>query len=196
MNIKVLVINKEEDIPFLLKLDKRHLGSMKRLLFISFLFFVLVNISHAQKEKYQSLFIYNFTKYIKWPDSYNSGKFVIGVIGDSPILESIKSMANSKKKTMGGSVIVVKIYGSVDEIDDCNILFVSKNVVNILSQIDNHIATKPILIITDSPGMANQGSVINFVETEGKIKFELNESKASSRGLIVSSSLAGLAILI
>lgn len=169
---------------------------MKRLLFISFLFFVLVNISHAQKEKYQSLFIYNFTKYIKWPDSYNSGKFVIGVIGDSPILESIKSMANSKKKTMGGSVIVVKIYGSVDEIDDCNILFVSKNVVNILSQIDNHIATKPILIITDSPGMANQGSVINFVETEGKIKFELNESKASSRGLIVSSSLAGLAILI
>lgn len=185
-----------KDINNFLKLDKRHLGSMKKILLTSFLFFVLANTCFAQKEKYQSLFIYNFSKYIKWPDSYNSGKFVIGVIGDSPIIESIKSMANSKKTTKTGSVIEVKIYGSVDEIDDCNILFVSKNVVNDLGQIDSQIATKPILIITDSPGMATQGSVINFVETDGKIKFELNESKASSHGLVVSGSLSSLAILI
>lgn len=168
---------------------------MKRFLLFSLLFFVIVISTNAQKEKFQSLFIYNFTKYIKWPESYNNGKFVIGVIGDSPIINSINSMASSRK-TKDGVAIEVKSYGSVNEIDDCNILFVSKNVIEKLSQIVTQVASKPVLIITDMPGMATQGSMINFVETEGKMKFELNATKASSKGLIVSGSLASVAILI
>jgi hypothetical protein len=169
---------------------------MRRTLLLIFLFTLIFSTSYAQKEKYQSLFIYNFTKYIKWPDSYNSGKFVIGVIGKSNILESLNAMASSKKKTVNDAVIEVKIYGSVDEIGNCNILFVTENVVDILGQIENQTADKPILIITETPGMATKGSVINFVENNGKIKFELNQSKASSLGLVVSGSLASLAILI
>ena len=169
---------------------------MKKILLLFLLVLVFFNTSIAQKDKYQSLFIYNFTKYIKWPDSYNSGKFVIGVIGNSEVVESIESMAASKKKTGNGAIIEVKKYASVDEIDNCNILFVSQNVIDDFEQIVNHTGTKPILIITDTPGMATQGSIINFVELSGKIKFELNKSKAASRGLLIASSLTSLAILI
>ena len=169
---------------------------MKKILLLFLLVLVFFNTSIAQKDKYQSLFIYNFTKYIKWPDSYNSGKFVIGVIGNSNVVESIKSMAASKKKTGNGSVIEVKKYASVDEIDNCNILFVSQNVIDNFEQIVIRTGSKPILIITDTPGMATQGSIINFVEQSGKIKFELNKSNAISRGLMVASSLTSLAIVI
>lgn len=169
---------------------------MKRILLLSSLFFLIISTSNGQKEKYQSLFIYNFTKYIKWPDSYNSGKFVIGVYGDSPIIESLNSMALSKKMTGSGAVIEVKKYSNINEIGDCNILFVSENAITDLGQIDTYSASKPILIVTESPGMATQGSVINFVETDGKMKFELNASKASNRGLVVSTSLTNLAIII
>lgn len=156
----------------------------------------IVSVNHAQKEKYQSLFIYNFTKYIKWPDSYNSDKFVIGVLGNSAIFTSLSEMALAKKKTGNGLVIEVKKYSSVDEIDGCNILFVSENAIDNLGQIDSRTSTKPILVVSDSPGMATKGSVINFVELDGKMKFELNESKAFGKGLIVSGSLISLAILI
>ncbi len=105
-------------------------------------------------------------------------------------------MATSKKKTKDGAAIEVKYYGSVNEIDDCNILFVSENVIGELSKITTQVASKPVLIITDMPGMATQGAIINFVETDGKMKFELNATKASSQGLIVSGSLASVAILI
>lgn len=169
---------------------------MKRILLLSLLFFLAINTSIGQKGKYQSLFIYNFTKYIKWPDSYNTGKFVIGVFGDSPIIPSIKSMTSAKKMTGSGAVFEVRLYRTVDEIDDCNILIVSENSVEQLDKIDAHLASKPVLIITDSPGMATKGSIINFVEQEGKIKFELNMAKASSHGLIVSGSLTSLAIVI
>ena len=87
---------------------------MKKILLLFLLVLVFFNTSIAQKDKYQSLFIYNFTKYIKWPDSYNSGKFVIGVIGNSEVVESIKSMAASKKKSGNGAVIEVKQYATID----------------------------------------------------------------------------------
>lgn len=184
-----------ERIPFF-KLYNRRLANMKRIILLFLIFFAVLNTTYAQKEKYQSLFIYNFTKYIKWPDSYNSDKFIIGVIGDSDILESLNSMASSKKKTATGKEMQVKKYSSVSEIDDCHILFVSESVASDLGQIVNNTSSKPILIITDSPGLATQGSIINFIEKDGKIKFELNEAKASGRGLIVSGSLTSLAILI
>ena len=115
---------------------------MKKILLIFFLMMAIVSISHAQKEKYQSLFIYNFTKYIKWPDSYNSDKFVIGVLGDSEILTSLNVMALSKKKTGNGQILEVKKYSSVDEIDECNILFVSESAIDNIGQIEAISKTK------------------------------------------------------
>jgi len=152
--------------------------------------------SYGQKEKYQSLFIYNFTKYIKWPESYNSEKFIIAVLGNSEVLESLNSMASAKKKTSSGQVIEIRKYNTLLDIGDCNILFVSENTSGDIRQIESNTSSKPILIITDTPGLATQGSIINFIETDGKIKFELNQSKASKRGLKVSASLTSLAILI
>jgi hypothetical protein len=169
---------------------------MKRIILIFFSFVVMSNTSFAQKEKYESLFIYNFTKYIKWPDSYNPGKFVIGVLGNSNIFESLESMANSKKKTGSGAEIEVVKYKSMGDIGVCNMLFVSDDVISSLPEIVEMTATNPILLITDTPGMASQGAVINFVEKDGKIKFELNEANATNRNLVVSGSLISLAIII
>jgi hypothetical protein len=45
--------------------------------------------------KIHSLFMYKFTQYIEWPA--NSGDFVIGVIGNSPIISELESIAATKK---------------------------------------------------------------------------------------------------
>jgi hypothetical protein len=105
-------------------------------------------------------------------------------------------MAASKKQTTSGATIEIKKYNSVDEIGVCHILFISENSVDKLGQIETKTAGKPVLLITDTPGMATQGAVINFIEKDGKIKFELNESQAGKRNLVVSSSLTSLAIII
>ncbi len=149
----------------------------------------------AQKEKFQSIFIYNFTKYIKWPDSYNSGNFEITVLGNSSIFESLKQMAAQKAQT-NGKAIHVKKANDMSEIGDAHVLFISENQLTQMDQIISSTSGKPILIITEKPGMGVRGATINFIEKDSKIKFELNQDNAESRGLKVSSSLAGLAILI
>jgi hypothetical protein len=148
----------------------------------------------AQKEKFHSIFIYNFSKYVKWPDGQSSGKFVIGVFGSSSIKKDLEAMASTKK--VNGITIEVKQFDSTAGIDECNILYVSSSESDRMTEIIQATNSKPVLLVTDKPGLAKKGAAINFVEQEGKVKFELNQQNAESRGLKVSGSLSSLAIIV
>ena len=155
----------------------------------------VINSASAQKTKYQSIFIYNFSKYIKWPENYNQGKFVIGVLGETELYKDLLTMASAKKET-NGLTMEVKLFKTIENISDCNLLFLSDQFCDQIGKVKDVVSGKPILIMTDKKGMAKNGAIINFVEDAGKIKFELNQSAADQLGLIISSSLANLAILV
>lgn len=148
----------------------------------------------AQKEKYHSIFIYNFSRYVKWPDAQSSGNFVIGVFGKSAIQKDLETMATTKRAN--GMSIEIKNFSSIKEIQDCHILYVSTSESDKMEQVVSSTQNQSILIVTDNPGLAQQGAAINFVEVDGKIKFELNQQNAEVRGLKVAGSLASLAILV
>lgn len=159
------------------------------------LFFISVQTASAQKEKYHSIFIYNFSKYIKWPENQIKDKFVIGVLGDSPIVNDLKNMAAAKKE-VNGAPIEIQQYNSAAEIGDCHILYIPSEQSGELAHISSSLERKSVLVVTDNPGMTEEGSVVNFIEIEGKIRFELNQSAAETRGLKIATSLLNLAILV
>ena len=148
----------------------------------------------AQKEKYHSIFIYNFSRYVKWPDAQSSGIFVIGVLGKSAIQKDLETMATTKRAN--GMSIEIKNFSSIEEIQNCHILYVSTSESDKMEHVVSSTQNQSILIVTDNPGLAQKGAAINFVEVDGKIKFELNQQNAEVRGLKVAGSLASLAILV
>jgi len=148
----------------------------------------------AQKERFHSIFLYNFSKYVKWPEGSGSGNFVIGVFGSSPIEKDLKAMVASKK--VNGNPIEIKRFSTTSEIANCHILYVSASQSGRLDEIIDATKDKAVLLVTDKPGLAKKGAAINFVEKEGKIKFELNQTNAEARGLKVAGSLASLAIVV
>jgi hypothetical protein len=164
--------------------------------FIPVLFVVLsaFNTTDAQDYKFHSVFMYNFTKYIQWPTSYQSGDFVIGVLGDSPIIESLEKMAESK--TVGAQKFSIVRYKSVDEINKCHMLFIPSNRSKQLKDALNKVNGQSTLVITEKNGLGVEGSCINFVLVDGKWKFELNKPATEKNNLKVSGDLAKLAILI
>lgn len=103
-------------------------------------------------------------------------------------------MASSKK--VNGKSIEIAEFDANSDIENCHILYVSATESDQLRKIIEETQNTPVLIITDTPGLATQGAAINFVEVDGKIKFELNQKTAESKGLKVSSSLSSLAILV
>jgi YfiR/HmsC-like len=167
---------------------------MKTVYKIRFSFLILLFLSvgsiNAQQEKYLAAFIYQFTNYINWPT--NSREFIIGVIGNSPVTAHLQQLAKEKK--VGSSTIVIKEWASAADIGTCNIVFVPESQKGNLAAIKGKVENKPVLIITETPGLAKSGAGISFVKQEGKIKFEINKTSLGKVGVLTSIDLERLAL--
>ena len=167
---------------------------MKKLYLVS-IFFLLVIFASAQKSNmFKALFIYNFAKNIDWPSSYNTNKFVIGVYGNSEIINELNKI--SKKKKVKNKTIIVKKINSIASISKINILYVPASKSSQITKIFIKTRNKPILVITDKPSIGKKESCINFVRIKGDLKFEINKLNIQKQSLKISDPLLKLGILI
>ncbi|UII25268.1 YfiR family protein [Fulvivirga maritima] len=166
---------------------------MRRLFFL--LSLLSINfVGFAQNYQLHAVYIYSFIRYVQWPSSTEEGDFVIGIVGDSPIMAELERMAAAKKA--GTRDIQVKKYTNLNGLDNADIVFISKDYTDDISGILNKIGSAHTLLITEKEGLGVQGSNINFVKKNGKLAFELNRSAMDRADLKVSSELTRLAILI
>lgn len=142
--------------------------------------------------KFHTVFIYNFTKYIKWPDDAPAGNFVIGVLGKSSIVDPLKEMAASK--TVNGKPIEVRVFNSVEEVKGCHMLFIPSDRSKELAAVRSKTSTSPVLLISEKSGLAQQGSDINFIMSDGRWKFEVNQASTEMHRLKVSQELIKFAL--
>lgn len=153
--------------------------------------------------KIKSVFIYNFTLYIDWPDAYKSGKFVVGILADNSnkkltnaMYTELQNMARTKKA--GTQPFQIELFSSVNDISKCHIVYMPEGVSNKLSQVIKRIDSKNYhtLIVTDKEGLAKKGAAVNFVRVESRQKFELNEKNAKKYGLKLAAKFKNLAIIV
>jgi hypothetical protein len=169
---------------------------LKKILFLLSLCFFAGSVeaqSVVQEENLKAAFIYNFTKYIDWSDYNNSGVFIIGVIGPSPIIMSLNEIA--KTNTVNNKRIIIKLYNKPEDIEYCNILFIpEKNPYPLQSILDK--INKGTLTISEENGFAKQGTAFNFVVKNDKLKFETNLKALYLADLKAGSQLLKLAIIV
>ena len=145
--------------------------------------------------KIKATFIYNFTKYIDWPEKYKQGNFVIGVLGTTTFYNDLTALL--AKKSVGDQNFEVKSYTTSESVSSvCHILFIPAENSGMLPDVLKKLKGKSTLIVTEKPGMAKQGSGINFVVDNNKQRFELNKNNVEKYSLKVSSTLSALAIAV
>jgi len=148
---------------------------------------------NASNTKIKATFLYNFTKYIDWPEKYKEGNFVIGVLGTSTFYNDLTTLLSTK--TVGNQKFEIKSYTNVESVAGvCHILFVPIENSAMLPDILKKMKGKSTLIVTEKSGLAKQGSAINFVVENNKQRFELNKSNIEKYNLKVSSTLEALAV--
>jgi len=170
---------------------------MKRV--VSFLVFGLFSFAaSAQQEKpiyeIHAQMMFNFIKYIQWPNEAEAGDFVVGVMGDDEILATLKGWYDGKAK--GAKKYVIKKLATADEAATCAVVYLGKSKNKEFENIKTASAGKPVLTITDSFNLGQKGSCINFKVIDGKLKFEMNQASITSSSLKVSSALSSMAIVI
>lgn len=154
------------------------------------------NPGNSDRPMYEvhSMMVYNFMKYIYWPPTSSTGDFVIGVVGDTDVFETLTNWYGTKSK--GNQKIIIKQFSNASEVTDCHVLYIGKSKSSSFGEIKNKLSGKSTLVITDKLGLGKKGSVINFKTVDNKLKFELNQSAVEGANLKVSSQLAGMAIVI
>lgn len=158
------------------------------------LFLLTCLVATAQSYKQHPLFIYSFTRYIQWPEAYNQGDFEILVLGETPLLNELQSMAKNKK--IGDRIIIITKINTSSEIRKCNMLFLPVEQSSKYNEVLQKIGAQSILVMTEQPGLGSQGSCINFITKDGKLAFELNQSALTKQNLKASSEITRLAIMI
>jgi hypothetical protein len=147
------------------------------------------------RAKIKAVFIYNFTKYIEWPESSKGKEFTIAILGENVgLYNELNQM--SKMKKVGNQSFSIKTFKSLEEVQDPNILYIPSDSTDDLAKAANKLMGKSTLIVTEKPGMAQKGSTINFIIEGNRQKFELNKANAEKHNLKIASSLEKLAVLV
>lgn len=149
---------------------------------------ILISISlTGQEPMFKALFIFNFAKYIEWPNQKSETDFIIGIYGNDPIIGELNKLAASQK--VNNKSIVVKRVSSPSELTNACIFYLPSSAANKMSQVTSYFAERPTLIITEHSNACINGAGINYVMHEGKLKFEINKSNIVSHGLNLDPKL-------
>lgn len=152
----------------------------------------------AQQERplheIHTMMVFNFTKYVQWPDQDKAGEFVIAVIGNDEMYKTLTSWYSGKAK--GAKTYVIKKFNNASEVSDCAVVYIDKSKSSEFDAVNAKVKGKGTLVVTDRSGLGARGSCINFKTVEDKLKIELNQKAMETANLKVSSSLTTMAILI
>jgi hypothetical protein len=138
-------------------------------------------------------FLYNFVHFVDWPaTAFASGHapFTVGILGKNPFGSDLESLNGQSVKNRK---LLVRTLGSIEEVKDCQLVFISNSERGRLHQILRTLQGVPVLTVSDMEGFAAGGGMIHFVTLEDKVRFEINLKEAQSASLKVSSQLLKLA---
>jgi hypothetical protein len=153
--------------------------------------------SVAQDVDYKAytLFVYNFMKYVEWPEAQSKGDFLVCILGDSPIQKELAGLAATKK--LKGRTIVIKTISKPEEAIGCQLLYLPSSKSGNIKALKEQMLTKPILIVGEREGLAKKGAELSFVTLDDDaLKFDINKKEIESHQLKISSQLITLGILV
>lgn len=142
----------------------------------------------------KAAFLYKFAGYVEWPPkSFASPDtpVTIGVIGAEPLATELTQAVTGR--TVNDRPVTVRRLKAGESLAGIHVLFVGRAENARLDQLAQSAQPRSILTVSESDGALARGSVINFVLSGGRVRFEIALDSAEKSGLKLSSRLLGVA---
>lgn len=139
--------------------------------------------------KVKVAYIYNFTKFIDWPDD-DSEPISICVIGSDPIRTMLGEL--SIREVKGRPLRIMRVKDS-NSIPSCHLLFISRSEESQIPSILQRLQGTRVLTVSDIPQFAKRGGMISFITERDRVKIEINQRTVRQAGLKVSAKLLEIA---
>ncbi|MFC1524145.1 YfiR family protein [Thermodesulfobacteriota bacterium] len=150
----------------------------------------------------KAVYLYNFLQFVRWPADkclLNGNRMEeIGVIGDSPIIDSLQNLKAELKRTQNIEIIVRYLGPYVEGMDlsGCRLLFISRSEMKNIEKILVSVKDEPVLTVADGEESLEQGCMIVLLLRMNKVRWAVNRESAKQSGLRLSSRLLTMAVKI
>lgn len=149
--------------------------------------------------KVTAAFLFNFAKFVTWPDTafeHDKVPFVIGVLGDDPFGHILEDSTRTRK-IRGRSIEIRRYRWSPDEdrqaLRSCHLLYISSSEGFRLDEVLAALKKHPVLVVSDIPEFVRAGGMIGLTVENQRIVFEINRESLAKSALIASARLLDLA---
>lgn len=139
----------------------------------------------------KATYLFRFSSYVEWPEASRHGDFIIGVVGDDDVRVHLERLVNGM--LVNGRPAKVRRVRDAKDLDGVHILYVGAGVFRGSRALRELAIRKPILIVTNSRDGLDGGGVINFVEVNRNLRFEISLDAADRGGLKIDSALLSVA---
>jgi hypothetical protein len=158
-----------------------------------------VPLRAAQAPEYQlkAVFLYQFAQFVEWPSQAFSAveaPFSVCVLGNDPFSTLLDETVDGE--TVKGRHLAVRRYRKVEDLKDCNILFITQSEMATLESTLDALKGRPILTVGDADSFAKRGGAIEFFTASNKLKLRINPEAAKAADLTISSKLLRLADIV
>jgi hypothetical protein len=150
--------------------------------------------SGADEYQVKAAFLFHFAQFLDWPpESLNAAdrSLTLCIFDDEPRRQELQSTVEGKP--IGARAFHVRLISQPQEIQACNILFLSRDEARRQSAIIKSLRGMPVLTVGETSDFLSDGGMIRFHLDEGKTRFDINLASAESSHLQISSRLLLLA---
>ena len=147
---------------------------------------------HASQSDVEAAYLYNFGKFVHWPNQKQLQAMNICILGHDPFGASLDRIV-AGERIDGLPLAVIRLKGPA-EIKSCAMLFIDRSEAPHLAQDLAALDDAPVMTVSDMPGFVEHGGMIQFVLEEDRIRFKVNLAAADKSGLILSSQLLKVAV--
>lgn len=142
----------------------------------------------------KAAFLYKFGGFIEWPPAAferAESAFAIGVLGADAVAAELDRVTAGR--TVQGRPVAVRKLRRGEPLTGLHVLFVGQQETAKLGEILTAVKGTMPLIVTESENALTQGSMINFVSSEDKVRFDVALPPAERGQLRISARLLAVA---
>lgn len=170
-------------------------GALARLLgcwfLAAFVLFPGMAAGQIREHELKAAFLFKFPSFVEWPEkAFNASDapLRIGVMAADEVLAELRNIVAGHQ--VQGRPIVVRRVLEEENVSDLHVLFVGREASAVLPRLRQ---VPNLLVVSESQDALEQGSVINFVRSQGRVRFEVALDSAERRELRISSRMLSVA---
>ena len=142
-------------------------------------------------EAAKAAYLFRFAQYVEWPSLEVDSPFVIAISGAEDVAVHLEHLLPGM--SVNGHRVVVRRLTRPQELDGVHILYIGAKAFARTRALRTQAIDRPILVVTDHEFGLDGGGIINFIEVDRNLRFEISLIAADRSGLKIDSQLLSVA---